>query len=195
MLSAPGLPGRSALETQFEDTLRISNVSGEDAQAYRALFREYMEIVGADLSQGTTRLKLIEFLRGPGRALVPPYGFLPQDAESLSDVLLGAWYQSNLNFEPATAYEQLSIPVLAIGGGKDIVAPPHRHLTAIERIVSAAPTHDIDVRVLDGLNHLLQDARTGLPNEYAKLETSFSPSALEVIEHWLSARFQSSHSL
>lgn len=41
------------------------------------------------------------------------------------------------------------------------------------------------VEVLPGLNHLFQNAETGLPTEYAKIEETISPGVLEMISEWI----------
>jgi hypothetical protein len=41
---------------------------------------------------------------------------------------------------------------------------------------------------LPGLNHLLQDAQTGAPNEYNDIEETMSPTALKIVTDWLSMR-------
>jgi len=38
---------------------------------------------------------------------------------------------------------------------------------------------------LPGLNHLLQTAKTGLPAEYAQIEETMAPAALETIAAWI----------
>ena len=38
---------------------------------------------------------------------------------------------------------------------------------------------------LPGLNHLLQPATTGLPAEYAEIETTIAPAALDRITTWI----------
>jgi hypothetical protein len=40
------------------------------------------------------------------------------------------------------------------------------------------------VVVLPGKNHLMQDAKTGGPNEYNDIEETMSPSALELVADW-----------
>jgi hypothetical protein len=41
------------------------------------------------------------------------------------------------------------------------------------------------VRVLPGLNHLMQPAASGSPTEYASIETTMAPEALDLITGWL----------
>ena len=52
---------------------------------------------------------------------------------------------------------------------------------------------DVTVRELPGLNHLFQTARTGAPGEYADIEETFSPAALDIIADWIRTRFVHAH--
>lgn len=185
LMSAPGLPGQEALALQLEKTIEASGIDGERAEKYRGLFRDYMGIVTGDPVTEETRDRLRRFLQGPGRALIPPYGFLPRDDEGLINVLLGRWYRSNLFFDPATTYGDISVPTLIIGGGKDFIAPADINVPAIERQLAGAPAASVTTIVIPGLNHLLQDAETGLPTEYASLKSSFSTAAMDEIVKWL----------
>lgn len=190
LMSAPGLPGEEALSLQLEKTLEVSGVKGDRAARYRKLFHEFMEIAKSDPEDLATRLRMKEFLSGPGKALIPPYQFMPGDTDGLADVLLGPWYRSNIFFDPQTTYGALEIPVLAIGGERDFVAPPDHHLANIERILAQAPSSDITITVFPRLNHLLQEAETGLPIEYASLQNSLSPDALITVSEWIDDRFR-----
>ena len=44
---------------------------------------------------------------------------------------------------------------------------------------------DYTIKLMPGLNHLFQDAKTGSPKEYAQIEETFSPAALKVIGDWI----------
>jgi hypothetical protein len=43
---------------------------------------------------------------------------------------------------------------------------------------------------MPGLNHLMQTARTGMPDEYAKLDETMAPAVLETIGQWLTAHLK-----
>jgi len=43
----------------------------------------------------------------------------------------------------------------------------------------------VTVKELPGLNHLFQECKTGSPDEYMKIEQTFSPAALEEINQWM----------
>lgn len=188
LLSAPGLKGEEALKLQLENMLALSGVSGKEAEQYRHMFSEFIDIVKSDPDAPETRERMRSFLEGPGKALIPPYQFLPEDTEARVDLFLGSWYRSNVMFDPVDAYGSLDIPVLAVGGSLDPIAPPARHLANIERILQSAPADDVAVVTIEGLNHLMQEAQTGLPGEYADLENSFSCEAQKVIGDWIGDR-------
>jgi hypothetical protein len=65
---------------------------------------------------------------------------------------------------------------------------PSQNLPVIERILKAAGNKDYTVKMLPGLNHLFQTAKTGAPAEYAKIEETIAPLALETVSGWLAAR-------
>lgn len=188
LLSAPGLDGVAALRSQLEATIRLQNLDEATANGFRALFDDYVAIVSGETAD--RRERLLAFLEGPGRSLIPPYGFVPQETDALADMLLGAWYQSNLSFDPADVYGQLDVPVLAIGGTRDPVAPPASHLAQIRTILNTAPTSDVTIETLENGNHLLQIAETGLPSEYATLENAIAPEILQLISRWIAERVE-----
>lgn len=48
---------------------------------------------------------------------------------------------------------------------------------------------DVTTRLLPGLNHLFQTAKTGSPSEYASITETMSPVALEAVSGWILERF------
>ena len=47
---------------------------------------------------------------------------------------------------------------------------------------------DVETKQLENLNHLFQESETGLPNEYATIEQTFSPKVLEIMIEWIKQR-------
>lgn len=74
-------------------------------------------------------------------------------------------------------------PVLAINGTKDTQVFYENNLEALKKGLPSNPHNK--VVALDGLNHLLQHCTTGSPNEYATIEETISPEALEMICQWV----------
>lgn len=100
-------------------------------------------------------------------------------------VALTPWFKFFLEYNPAPTLEKVKCPVLAIIGEKDLQVPPKENLSAIEKALKKGGNKDYTLKELSGLNHLFQTADTGSPIEYAKIEETFSPVALDIITNWL----------
>ncbi len=87
------------------------------------------------------------------------------------------WYRWFASHDPAPALAALTVPMLAVYGGKDLQVPADQNADALRRIQPNA-----EVVVLPGLNHLMQTAGTGLPGEYGTIEETVSPAAIRVVE-------------
>jgi uncharacterized protein len=72
-------------------------------------------------------------------------------------------------------------PVLALNGALDVQVPPRENLDAIRAALQSTGNRGDQVESLPQLNHLLQTATTGLEDEYAKLDETVAPVALERI--------------
>lgn len=72
-------------------------------------------------------------------------------------------------------------------------------LLAALAVAPLAIAHDLagdwiaTVMELPGMNHLLQDARTGAPDEYNDIEETMSPAAVKIIADWLSLNVLTRH--
>lgn len=92
--------------------------------------------------------------------------------------------------DPRPALRRLSAPVLALYGGLDVQVPAAQSVPPLRRALAGNP--DATVRVFAGLNHLMQPARTGTPDEYARIEMTLALPVLETVVAWLEARFPTS---
>lgn len=104
--------------------------------------------------------------------------------------LLSPWMRFFLTYDPAPTLMKVECPVLAINGEKDLQVPPKENLRTIDEALKAGGNKDYTVKELPGLNHLFQTAKTGSPSEYAKIEETISPAALEIIGNWISEHIQ-----
>jgi pimeloyl-ACP methyl ester carboxylesterase len=95
------------------------------------------------------------------------------------------WMRYFLAFDPTSAWLVMRAPTLAIWGDKDVqvVAGPNRE--RLFDVASRNPRLKGDLVVLPGLNHLMQRAETGLPDEYDRISETVNSSALEVIKEWM----------
>jgi len=83
-----------------------------------------------------------------------------------------------LDLDPATAMAGYHGPVHAFFGSRDlqVLAQPNS-----ERLLAARDGLPTEITVIEGVNHLFQDAQTGLPAEYASAPHAMSPQSLAAI--------------
>jgi pimeloyl-ACP methyl ester carboxylesterase len=97
------------------------------------------------------------------------------------------WFRFFITHDPKETLRKVKCPVLAINGELDMQVPAGQNLPAIEQALREGKNPDITVKELPGLNHLFQTARTGAVTEYARIEETMSPVALETIAGWIEA--------
>ena len=61
----------------------------------------------------------------------------------------------------------------------------HLSVEEIEGRLRAGGNRCYLVKEIPGLNHLFQSARTGSPNEYAGIDETMSPIAMETVADWI----------
>ena len=74
-------------------------------------------------------------------------------------------------------------PVLALNGTKDIQVDHESNLSALRRGLPA--NEDNCIESVEGVNHLFQHCRTGAVTEYRDIEETISPAVLETIILWI----------
>lgn len=184
LLAAPGYRGAEILMMQNEALGLASGIPEDQLQELQKINREaYQRIItgGHDLEikQDLTKL-LMTALRDD----------LPEEdkknqAEAQIDKLLSPWMQYFLRNDPADYLKKVQCPVLALNGEKDLQVPARQNLDAIEKTLLEAGNARVTVISYEGLNHLFQEAETGLPVEYGQIEMTFSPEVLEDISEWI----------
>ena len=99
--------------------------------------------------------------------------------------LLAPELRSFVTHDPAESLRKVKVPVLAMNGARDLQVPPQQNLPAIAAALAAGGNPDFTIVELPGLNHLFQDAKTGAISEYAEIEETISPIALDRMSNWI----------
>ena len=107
---------------------------------------------------------------------------------SQTQILYTPWFRFFLTYDPRPTLAKVRCPVLALNGEKDLQVPPKENLAAIAAALKAGGNARATVKELPGLNHLFQTARTGRSDEYAKIDETMSPVALETMAAWIEVR-------
>ncbi len=99
-----------------------------------------------------------------------------------------AWMRYFINYNPVTDLKKVKCRVLAINGEKDTQVEATTNLILIEKTLKENGNKKITAIKLPSLNHLLQTAVTGDVSEYAKIEETIAPSAMEIISNWINKK-------
>ncbi len=98
------------------------------------------------------------------------------------------WFRYLLDYDPRPALRQVTCPVLALIGEKDLQVDAKVNLKAIETALKKRGNKDVTIRALPNLNHLFQTCKTGAVTEYSAIEETIAPVALEAIAKWILKR-------
>ncbi|HNX66866.1 MAG TPA: alpha/beta fold hydrolase [Bacteroidales bacterium] len=96
-----------------------------------------------------------------------------------------AWFRYFLTTEPSQFWRKVKCPVLALNGEKDMQVYYRDNLDGIAAALKQGGNRKVTVISLPGHNHLFQHCKTGLGTEYATIEETFSPVALEKMSDWI----------
>lgn len=193
-LAGPGSPGRDLLELQ---TRLIMEASGVPAPLVALNLRLQSELLGrlqeagdAEGAVEVAKRELESSWGGLPRAAIAALG-LASEVDRALEELVGSvaspWMFFFLDFDPATAFQHVEVPVLALNGTLDLQVPPEPNLRLIEEAVKRGGNPNVTTMELEGLNHLFQSAETGLPSEYGRIEETMSPDALRIVSDWIHA--------
>lgn len=104
--------------------------------------------------------------------------------------LSSAWFRFFLDYDPTESLRELSCPVLALIGSRDVQVDAETNLPPLREAVEEAGNPASLVQELPNLNHLFQTAETGAVSEYDMLEETIAEPLLEQVGAWLSTQLQ-----
>ena len=102
--------------------------------------------------------------------------------------LASPWLRYFIPYDPSKVLEKVTCPVLAINGSKDLQVPPSQNLPAIRAALTKGGNQHFSIVELPGLNHLFQECKSGIPAEYASIDQTIAPIALETMANWIAAQ-------
>ena len=198
LLAGPGVPFEELLPVQMERIALADGASPDVAANTRRGTRRLMEIARDTPDRNEAATKMRAALEEMIEALPPDqrerYGPTPQMREAAIAQQIAffnsPWVRFLIGHDPAEDLRRLRIPVLALNGTLDLNVPPDINLPPIRRALREAGHPASQVHELPGLNHLFQPAKTGLGREYATIETTFDPVALDIMGDWILERVE-----
>ena len=192
MLAGTGVRGDRLLLSQQQMIGRASGLSDTVLARSLALNAKMFEMVlnatdSTKLANGLTEF-VGSFLNQLPESEKPKGISLEEYTRRTVNEVTGPWFQNFIRYDPATSLEKVKCAVLAVNGEKDLQVPATENLAAIGKALKKAGNKNVTLKAFPSLNHLFQEARTGLPAEYQEIEQTFSPVVLEYITGWIQTR-------
>jgi hypothetical protein len=177
LMAGPGVRGDQVIVEQVIAAAEAEGVSHAAAIEEGKTQRRVEDLIMQGHNDAALREKLRPILGAKTDAVVPQF--------------TTPWRREFLSYDPALALRKVSCPVLAMIGQKDVQVSPNVNLPAIRKALQEGGNKRFEVIEMPGLNHLFQTAKTGAVSEYAKIEETISPLALEKIAGWIATAISS----
>jgi pimeloyl-ACP methyl ester carboxylesterase len=189
LLAGPGLKGNEILNRQGELILKAMGAKPEAIATQARVMKEIARLQETEKDEATLVKKLKEIGKKERDALPPDQrkalGDSIDSSEARLTLLASPWFRFFLAYDPVPTLKQVRCPVLAVNGEKDLQVPPKEDLEAIAKALSEGGNTNFVVKELPNLNHLFQTSKSGAPSEYASIEETIAPSALQFIGDWV----------
>ena len=186
LLAAPAVPGLDVLIEQNRRILAQGGATEEQIEAQVAYLRELGDAFERDdleAARALTRARVEDQLDAlpPGQA---PSGeardaYVEAQVASTGSATFAAFVRA----DPAPLLRRLGVPTLALFFSLDVQVIADQNAEPMRRALADAGVA-AEVRVLDGLNHLMQPAETGGLEEYARIATTVDERVLELLSGW-----------
>lgn len=189
LMAGTGVQGSELLIRQQEAIGKESGMKDEELKKNAEINREAYKIIcntsdSAKLKNDLTALFKLKIKDIPSNQM--PKGMTEDEFVKAQLVQLNSpWMLNFIRYNPSPMLEKVKCDVLAINGDKDLQVDSKINLPAIENALKKGGNNKFSVKELPGLNHLFQECKTGLPTEYAQIEQTMSPIALETMLKWI----------
>jgi len=190
LLAAPGISGYDMILLQTELINKAKGMNEIKLQKELTFLRSSFDMIinGGDLDE--TKTVLTDSLKSqlkthPERL---PEGMKVEDVDQIVEAFTAPWFHKFLKYNPSSSLENVECPVLAMNGEKDLQIPPKINLNAIKNALKKGGNKKVTIKEFPNLNHLFQEAITGLPKEYPTIKQTFSPIVLDEIANWIETK-------
>lgn len=189
LLAATGVDGAKIITSQTEAMLRAEGTPESEIEVAMIISRTVTEVAAkADLDEFEELLEqavedAIKTL--PETTTEETVAEIRAQIPEMKNRLQQKWLRFFLSYDPRPALRSMKCPVLAIIGSKDVQVLPDLNMPEIEKALTEGGNNDFEIVIVPNLNHLFQECETGALSEYATIQETFNPEALEKIGDWI----------
>lgn len=181
LLAAPATKGEDTLLKQSELIARAGNLSEPQIVASLAFDKSAYDLVRDEKDPAALDQKLLDLVKASGMDSALPPAALEQQLRMLTS----PWFRFFLDYDPLPSLRKTTCPVLVLYGQNDLQVPAKVNMPLVQQALASAGNSQADIRQLAELNHLFQHSYSGSPAEYAAIEETFAPEALQAVLDWL----------
>lgn len=194
LMAGPGVNGERILYAQAELIGRAAGMSEARVAATRKLQGKLFAVLKANDDPESSAPEMEALVRAHLEEATPEERAHAGVTDSASferavatevRQINSPWFRYFLVHEPADVLEQVTVPVLAVAGAKDLQVPADENLTEIATALKRGGNTAWRTHMLPGHNHLFQRAETGAPSEYATIDETWSVESMEIIADWI----------
>ncbi len=194
LMAGPGITGEEILYAQGALIARAGGATEEQIAESEAQQRTTYEILKTESDPDRAAEMLTQAARTAFEALseaeraqagITDEASFDRVVQMQVQQVNSPWFRYFLTYDPAPVIEQVTVPVLAINGEKDLQVPYEENLREIEAALQRGGNTDYEIHALPDHNHLFQHSETGAPSEYATIEETWSVESMELIAEWI----------
>ncbi|MEM6718640.1 MAG: alpha/beta hydrolase [Bacteroidota bacterium] len=189
LLAGPGVDGIEVLLTQGKKGAELNGTDPRDIEASLPISKKIFEICANYKGENSDKemKALFEEMRDKMVTEASKKELSDIAIDNQIKTLTGPWMRTFLGYDPQTSLVKVDCPVLAVNGEKDFQVLPKLNLDGIKK--GLQHNKDVTIKEFKNLNHLFQTSETGAFSEYADIEETFAPVALNFVSDWINARF------
>jgi uncharacterized protein len=193
LFAGPAVRGDAIILEQVKRLSRAGGASDSVIAEAVAAQQRVFAAVRSDSGWGEVRAMLVTKMREGLKSLTPGQ----RAAAGLNDSVMAArvdaqmagvrspWFKRFVTYDPAPDIAKITCPVLALYGSLDMQVPAAQNVPVLEGIIRKNGMTNITIRLIDGANHLFQQATTGQPSEYGTLAKALVPGVPSLIVTWI----------
>jgi uncharacterized protein len=189
MLAGPGCPIDELLHDQSATFARAAGSTdvqiAHERTMNEAVFRIAVSPMEEEVARAAAAAVIAEHLRTWPAPLPPSEGYLGETSRVRARVVVSPSFRRLLRQQPATVLRRLTCPVLAVFGEKDTQVSPALNCAPVQEAIAVAAVPGSMAVVLSGLNHLFQQAGTGLIDKYESIDHVMHDRAVDLVADWL----------
>lgn len=179
LMAGPGAPLSEVMRAQRAKLAPAMGVTAEQIEKADLLRTHIETAMRGARDEADAKARALKVIQAEGGRLAPT----PAAADALATQMSSNRMRGLMDYDPRPTLAKVRCPILALNGSKDGQVPPEQNLPAIREATRGNP--DVTVVELPGLNHLFQTASTGAVGEYADIEETIAPVALDTMSAWI----------